>query len=378
MPAGKRFNPGRTTVYAAEQLRNPPVASGSNELRYEDYLTDSHRPGFDGLRALGFLLVITAHIPSVPFFVALQGWAAVWIFLTMSGYLITMLLMREERRAGRIAYGPFLVKRFCRIVPAYAAAIMIYGLACYAVELSPGDYDSFVQRLPYFVAFLPEYANRDGFSIFTHAWTVGVEVKFYLFFPPLVFILIRSSNWRMAISALSIVLLTAIGSFRAQSYCALMSGVMLALVLERPRGYAFVARLTRAPPIVPLILIVACVGILNFAATLTLVVLVATYVLAYAIVQQASVSGLLTWRPLVYLGQRAYGAYLLHFLAIRCGYRLFGDDTATGGILTAVFCLAVTVPAAALMFRAVELPIIAFGQQMLRTGPRPAGSGSPG
>ena len=51
----------------------------SNELRYEIYLASSHRPAFDGMRGIGFLLVITAHIPSVPLFGFLQGWtAAIW------------------------------------------------------------------------------------------------------------------------------------------------------------------------------------------------------------------------------------------------------------------------------------------------------------
>ena len=84
----------------------------SNELRYENYLASSHRPAFDGMRGIGFLLVITAHIPSVPLFGYLQGWTAVWLFFAISGYLVTMLMMREEKSRGRVAFGPFLVKRF--------------------------------------------------------------------------------------------------------------------------------------------------------------------------------------------------------------------------------------------------------------------------
>jgi peptidoglycan/LPS O-acetylase OafA/YrhL len=67
-----------------------PPTTPSRELRYEDYLATDHRPAFDGLRGLGFLLVITAHVPSVRLFDYLQGWAAVWIFLVMSGYLVTI------------------------------------------------------------------------------------------------------------------------------------------------------------------------------------------------------------------------------------------------------------------------------------------------
>lgn len=341
------------------------MTRASSELRYEDYLANNNRPAFDGMRALGFLLVITAHIPSVPFFGALQGWSAVWIFFAMSGYLIAMLLMREEKRAGRIAFGPFLVKRFCRIVPAYWMAILIYWLACFALEPSPGDYVSFMARLPYYLAFLPEYADGNEFSIFTHSWTVGIELKFYLLFPPVLFLMIKNANWRFAVTAIAAVLLTAEGSFHAQSYCALLFGAMLAFGLERPRGYAFIARLTRVPVIVPLALIVALFALLGYTEQLTAVGVVATYLMAYAIVQEAAVSRTLTWKPLVYLGQRSYGAYLLHFLAIRIGYMVFGSGTVTSGLLTAGFCLAVTVPAAELMYRVIEAPAIEFGRQLL-------------
>ena len=83
----------------------PPAA---DELRYEKYLADSYRPAFDGMRGICFLLVVTAHIPSLPLLGYLQGWTAVWPFLVMSGYLVTMLMMREEKSQGRVAFGPFL------------------------------------------------------------------------------------------------------------------------------------------------------------------------------------------------------------------------------------------------------------------------------
>ena len=91
---------------------------------------------------------------------------------------------------------------------------------------------------------MPEYANANGYSIFTHSWTVGVELKFYLLFPPIVFLMIKSANWRFAATAIMAALLTAIGSFNAQSYCAILFGAMLALGMERPRGYAATTRFT--------------------------------------------------------------------------------------------------------------------------------------
>ena len=111
---------------------------------------------------------------------------------------------------------------------------------------------------------------------------------------------------------------------------------------------------------------------LRYTEQLTVVALVATYLVAYAILQQAAVLRILTWQPLVYLGQRSYGAYLLHFLAIRIGYLVFGNDTVIGGLLTACFCLAVTVPAAELMYRAIEKPGVDFGRRLIGRMAAPA------
>ena len=347
----------------AESAGATPLARASSELRYEEYLADSHRPAFDGMRGIGFLMVITAHIPSVPLFGYLQGWSAVWLFFAISGYLVTMLMMREEKSHGRVAFGPFLIKRFFRIVPSYWVAILIYWLACFT--LLTDNYESFTERLPYFLTFMPEYANANGYSIFTHSWTVGVELKFYLFFPPVVFLMMKNANRRFAVTAFVAAVLTLIGTFNAQSYCAILCGCMLAFVMERPRGYAFVAAATRVPAIVPLGLVVALFVMLRYTEQLTAVAVVATYLVAFAIVQRTALLRILTWPPLVYLGQRSYGAYLLHFLAIRIGYLLFGNDTVLGGLLTAGFCLAITVPAAELMYRAVERPGMNYGRRLL-------------
>ena len=352
-------------IVAAEGATAMPATRASRELRYEDYLATNHRPAFDGLRGLGFLLVVTAHVPTVRLFGYLQGWAAVWIFLVMSGYLVTMLMLREEKRAGHIAFGAFLVRRFFRIVPAYWMAILIYWLACYTLPPLQEAYPPFMARLPAYLAFMPEYADTDGFSIFTHAWTVGVELKFYLLFPPLLFLMLKNAKWRFAAVAIAAALFTAHGAFLAEAYCAVLFGAMLALWLERPQGYALIAKLTRVPALVPPALIVGLLALLYFGEQFTALAAVTTYLLAYTIVQEAAVSRMLTWRPLAYLGQRSYGAYLLHFLALRIGYTMFGNDSTTAGLLATGFCIALTVPAAELLHRTIERPARDYGRRLL-------------
>ena len=61
-------------------------------------------------------------------------------------------------------------------------------------------------------------------------------------------------------AAIGAVLLTLQGSFIAQSYCALLCGALLAFVMERPDGYAFVARATRVPVLLQALLDVGHVG----------------------------------------------------------------------------------------------------------------------
>jgi peptidoglycan/LPS O-acetylase OafA/YrhL len=336
-----------------------------NELSFADYQASTFRPGFDGLRGVGFLLVVTAHIPAVPLFSYLQGWTAVWVFFAISGYLVTMLLIREERKTGTIAYGPFLVRRFFRIVPGYAAAILIYWIALFSLPPLADEYQLFMARLPYYITLMPEYAYTDVFTIFVHSWIIGIDAKFYVFFPAIVFLLIKNDAWRFGVTAVTAMLLTAQGSFTAHAYGAILAGVMLAQLLEWPRAYAVIALLTRVPAAVPMGLVVALLVMLRYVEVLPAVAVVATYLVAYVMLQEGVMRRVLTYGPLVYLGQRSYGAYLLHVLSIHIGYMAFGSTATVDGLLTACFALAVTMPAAELLYRAVERPSADMARRLL-------------
>ncbi len=218
-------------------------------------------------------------------------------------------------------------------------------------------------RLPYYLALMPEYAHTSVFTIFVHSWAVGIELKFYLVFP-LVFLVMRGAGRRFAATALTTALLVANGSFIANSYCALLFGVMLAQLLEWPRAYAVIAVLTGVPVVVPLGLVVALFAMLRYTEQLTAVAAVATYLVAYVLLQRGALLRVLEYPPLVYLGQRSYGAYLLHVLFIHIGYMLFGSTTTLAGVLTTAFTLAVTIPAAEGLYRLVERPGMDFAKQL--------------
>jgi peptidoglycan/LPS O-acetylase OafA/YrhL len=342
-----------------------------NELSFTDYRATTFRPGFDGLRAIGFLLVVTAHVPAVWQFSYLQGWTAVWLFFAISGYLVAMLLIREERKTGALAYGSFLIRRFFRIIPSYAAALALYWIVLASVPPLAGDYQVFRQELPYHLTLMTEYIDSPVFSIFIHAWAVGVETKFYVLFPAIVFLAIRNDGWRFAATLTATVLLTATApllsrqdSFVANAWCAILAGTLLAQLLEWPRGFAAVAALTRVPAAVPLAFVIALFAMLRYVEVLPAVAAVAVYLVAHVILRNSVMRRLLSFGPLVYLGQRSYGAYLLHVLAIHLGYILFGSTTVTAGLLTTAFALAVTIPAAEFLYRTVEHPGMTLARRL--------------
>jgi peptidoglycan/LPS O-acetylase OafA/YrhL len=189
-------------------------------------------------------------------------------------------------------------------------------------------------------------------------------MKFYLFFPAFAFLMLKNETWRFGVVAASALLLLLQGSLTANAYCGILFGVMLAQLLEWPRAYAAITALTRVPPAVPLACVLALLVLLRYREEWPAVTVVATYLVAYVTLQDSTMRRAMTWRPLVYLGQRSYGAYLLHVLAIHIGYLAFGSDTTVGGLLTACFTLAVTIPAAELLYRAVEHPAMDVARRL--------------
>lgn len=353
------------------------------EPRFSDYTATTFRPGFHGLRAVGFLMVVTAHVPAVAAFSWLQGWTAVWVFFVISGYLVTVHLIREERRTkAPIAFGRFLLRRFLRIVPSYAVVLALYWIVLAAVPALSSDYEQFRKELPFHLTLMTEFLDEPVFSVFTHCWAIGIETKFYVLFPAVVFLMIHHAASRLAVTLCAAVVLTAtaplMSPFSAQlafvgnAWCAILAGALLAQVLEWPRGFAAVRALTRVPSAVPLAAVAGLFVMLRFVEVLPAVTAVAVYVVAHVTLRDSLMRRVLDAAPLVYLGSRSYGAYLLHVLAVHLGYLAFGS-TAAAGLATTALALAVTIPAAELLYRLVEAPGLAMAQR-LSARPRARGT----
>src|SRR5580692_11096479 len=81
-----------------------PVGSGQRYM-----------PGLDGLRAIAVLAVIAFH---EQFSWDPGGLLGVGVFFTLSGYLITDLLLSQFRAHGKMRLGQFWLRRARRLLPA--------------------------------------------------------------------------------------------------------------------------------------------------------------------------------------------------------------------------------------------------------------------
>lgn len=156
-------------------------------------------PSLDGLRAISIVLVLASHWCHSPSFPHWGGWLGNWgktgvfVFFVLSGYLITLLLLDEESRHGRISLKEFYIRRVFRILPAYwtylvtIAVLTVVGV----VSVTPR---SFVSAVTFTTNIIPAQVSWE----LAHTWTLALEEVFYLCWP-LTMILTRR-NRRIAIA----------------------------------------------------------------------------------------------------------------------------------------------------------------------------------
>ncbi len=150
----------------------------------------SHLPGLDGLRGVAVVVVVAFH---AGFERMVGGYLGVSTFFTLSGFLITSLLLHEARREGTVGLRTFWGRRFRRLLPA-----SLVTLAAVAALFGPfvATADQKVTMKGDLLASLFDVANWHDIltgssyaklfaspSPVLHFWSLSIEEQFYLFFP---------------------------------------------------------------------------------------------------------------------------------------------------------------------------------------------------
>ncbi len=136
----------------------------------------------DGLRAVSILLVVFFHIagpgPYHGAFASL-GNLGVRIFFVISGYIITMLLLRELRGTSSIDLKRFYFRRVLRIFPAFYSYLGALAICAAAGFLAVHRFD-LLEASTYTINYFPSWRN----SVYVrHIWSLAVEEQFYIVWP---------------------------------------------------------------------------------------------------------------------------------------------------------------------------------------------------
>jgi peptidoglycan/LPS O-acetylase OafA/YrhL len=184
--------------------RNESHSDYDEVVPHASWLWKGKIPSLDGLRAIAIILVLVSHIGSTKnspvassFFWFLTGWGGtgVDLFFVISGFLITLLLIRERAKTGTVSLKGFYIRRALRILPAYG--IFLVGLALLSsldrVRLDAGDW---LRALTYTVNF----QNKYNWNV-AHIWSLCVEEHFYLTWP-FIFVLVGATrSWLIALTS---------------------------------------------------------------------------------------------------------------------------------------------------------------------------------
>jgi peptidoglycan/LPS O-acetylase OafA/YrhL len=339
-----------------------------------------YQPALDGVRAVSIAAVLAFHLEVgwMP-----GGFLGVSVFFTLSGFLITSLLLGERSRTGRIDLRSFYLRRARRLLPA--------ALACLAGVGTLGSLGAFGGRDlgPELLAALAQVANWEALlrerpyaelfmapSPVAHFWSLAIEEQFYWLWPlamaAITAFAVRRADRSAARVTLTLgalfVLFAASAPLTARwlgseavylaswtRFAEILAGALLAAALVG-RTVPAAARHLALPclaAIAALCVVTPSTGGWAYAGALPLFSLL-TVGLVLGLQVPGVTTRVLSLHPITWVGQISYGLYLYHWPVV-----VLLDDVRTGldGPRLAALRLAVTVGVATVSYVALERPI---------------------
>ncbi len=363
-----------------------------------------HAPGLDGLRGLAVLAVLAYHLDLAW---ASGGFLGVEVFFTLSGFLITQLLVVDIRRTGTVDVGAFLRARARRLLPALVtcvtATVLTYRLMLPAD--APGlRWDAlaslaYVQNWQLMLGGMPYSEAFARPSPLLHLWSLSVEGQLYVLWPMLfVGVLAVQRRALVVVVALGLAVVSAVvlavgytpdgGELIYYATPARASGFLVGAALavawrpeawSRPLPRVVDAGLDCAGLLAVVTVVLAFVTASEFDAALFdrggfLRTGLAAAVVILAATRQGIVATVLSGPLLSGAGRRSYGLYLYHWpVFVLC------RDVAVPEWLRITLCLALTYTVTEVSYCWLEIPVRRGG---LRTAaralrlPRPAATGA--
>lgn len=155
-------------------------------------------PGLDGLRAVAVMFVMMVH--SVPDF-APGGGVGVDIFFTLSGYLITSILIREFNEKGKLLLFRFYMRRVLRLAPALLLLVFAYLVLAQYFLPQPQTILARLMTAAAAISYTMNWVRAFDYGsggLLGHTWSLSVEEQFYLVWPLILVALMRNVSPKVA------------------------------------------------------------------------------------------------------------------------------------------------------------------------------------
>jgi peptidoglycan/LPS O-acetylase OafA/YrhL len=293
-------------------------------------------PTLDGWRGIAILLVIVAHVQVFLLGHTFQGYAwlnfgqhGVSIFFVLSGYLITTLLLEEDK----IDLKRFYLRRFFRLMPCAWAYLAFVGILASVRHVHIIGSDTW-SCLFFFRNYYPAVETQSNL-LTTHFWSLSLEEQFYLTWPPLLVFVGR--KWGLRAVAGSAVGCAVFRLIYWNSYArpgfgmrsevrvdALLVGCGLAFLLKRDAVRAWIIQYGAAVFWICVPIFVWHVYRYQALIPLSESILIATMI-ACTSVHPGSVPGrVLEWQHLKFTGMMSYSFYVWQQLFLRHSWGPFG------------------------------------------------------
>lgn len=304
----------------------------------------------DGLRALAIAGVVLYHLrPSR----LTGGFLGVTLFFTLSGYLATKSIMRATARDG-FSYPRYICRRIARMMPPIVVTIALTAVATYiaAPSLLPKVQQDalpsalFLSNWFYIFRNVSYFAAAGLPSPLTHLWFCAVTMQFYLVWPVILMALCgktRSRNTAIGITIAFALVSTATmvlmfnptadtshvyygtDARAAELLCGALAAIAAPRLREMLSGDIHTPGANKGVSKVNAISIAWLVAVIAGALMLTgesawlyrggflLFALVTGLLIICVQNTECIVRRLLSVKPLVWLGQRSFSVYLVHY-----------------------------------------------------------------
>jgi peptidoglycan/LPS O-acetylase OafA/YrhL len=351
--------------------------------------TGFYAPELDGLRCLAVGTVMIAHFSPTLSRYADWGSLGVRLFFVLSGFLITLALLRARDRHEPGATRPralrqFFVRRIFRLWPLYFASLLAaYGLHVAGAESSLWWHLTFATNQYVFL-------HQHWPDLLSHFWTLAVEQQFYVVWPFVLLFLPR----RYFSAALLVTLLAGPATRAALAWRPgadpRFDGVLLPCCLD---FFALGAALAwwRGRQCLDRIATASTLRALIFAGAIWIVLgaalkssgrlpvgwsiydgliqgLTFAAVITHVLLHPASLAARGLRAPaLVYLGQISYGIYIFHNFMHHLGpavlRRTLGYNYFPNEVLHVLFLTTLSILVAAVSYHCFEEPLRKLGRR---------------